>query len=106
MARPTKLTAKVQAMIVGAFFLDESFGDACKLAGVPESTGYEWLARGKGTHPTRRSAPRYVAFARALAKAGFVEAMPAQAPPGRSRHSGSFDALFAEPQNRVETTTS
>lgn len=55
MARPTKLTAQVQATICEALREGASLVDACHRAGVPPSTFFEWLARGRG-HDRRRPA--------------------------------------------------
>lgn len=57
MARPTKLTQAVHEAIVSALETGNYFDTACEHAGIAESTGYSWLARGRA-ELERRESPR------------------------------------------------
>ncbi|KYC34492.1 hypothetical protein WA1_51610 [Scytonema hofmannii PCC 7110] len=63
MPRKTKLTPEIQQKIVEAIRQGSYFSVACRLNGVPESTGKEWLARGRGTSSNRPQNKLYAAFA-------------------------------------------
>lgn len=67
--RPTKLTREIQEAIVAQLKGGNFFAVACRLAGVSEATGKEWLARGEGADPKRTACPPYVGFAAAIRKA-------------------------------------
>jgi len=64
----SKLDKEVQKTIVDALLAGNHFNVACQLAGVAESTGLEWLARGKG-QSKRAAEPLYVEFAEAVEQA-------------------------------------
>jgi len=42
---------------------------AAARCGIPESVAREWIQRGKGEHPTRRSTREFAAFAADIARA-------------------------------------
>lgn len=63
------LTAEMQKQIV-AYIRGGAFPVAAALAtGVAERTFYEWLARGKGEHPSRGPSRKLKAFAREIERA-------------------------------------
>ncbi len=66
--RRTKLTPEKIEGITRAVQAGHYFVTACKLNGISESVGYEWLARGQGTHPRPKTA-LYARFAEAVEKA-------------------------------------
>ena len=57
-----KLTTTLQKAIIGAVAAGISFGKACELAGVPASTGRDWLSRGSGGRKDRPPENRYGAL--------------------------------------------
>lgn len=67
--RPSKLTPEVQDRILTALRAGNFFSVACELAGISETAGREWLARGNGTTKRRGGAPEFAAFAEAVKKA-------------------------------------
>jgi transposase len=69
MARPSKLTRQLQETICDALRKGASLVDACKLAGVAESTVHEWIARGRGRDRRRGSSRAYRAFSDAVERA-------------------------------------
>ena len=66
MGRRTKLTPEVQKRICDAIRGGNFFEVACEWAGVDASTGYNWIQRGEGTHPSRRKTKQYVEFVDAI----------------------------------------
>lgn len=69
MGRPTRLTPKVAETIIQAVRAGATISAACARAGIGESTYYEWVQRGTGTHKNRRANTVYAEFAEALARA-------------------------------------
>lgn len=66
MGRPSKLTPERQEKITQAILAGNYFETACRYAGIGESTGYEWLARGEGKHARRKQNALYAQFAEAV----------------------------------------
>jgi hypothetical protein len=90
MARPTKLTPRVQETLRRALRSGASFKAACAAAGVAQSTVFEWLARGRGLDPRRAATAPYVALAEA------VDSAERFAPQTEGTSSSGF-AEFANP---------
>lgn len=67
--RPTKLTPETQAKICEALRAGNYFDTACAYAGISVSTGYEWIQRGKGEHPTKKGGKPFSDFSDAIEKA-------------------------------------
>ena len=57
-----KLTDEVRNIIIDAIEAGLSNKTAAALAGIHETTFYQWIQRGEGTHPTLAPAPRYTNF--------------------------------------------
>lgn len=76
--RPLRLTDEVQEKIVALVRAGAFQGAAAEAAGVPERTFYEWRARGRGEHRTRRATPRLRAFAQAVDQAAAEARMGAE----------------------------
>lgn len=64
-----KLTPERQKKILDALSGGGYFEVACEYAGVDARTGFEWLQRGRGEHPTRPCTALYAQFAQAVEKA-------------------------------------
>jgi len=67
--RETRLNQEVQDQIIGYLLEGNYFSVACRLAGIPESTGKEWLYRGRGTDRDRAQTELYASFASAVKEA-------------------------------------
>jgi hypothetical protein len=59
-----RLTAQIQAQIVGFIRAGAYAHVAAQAAGVPERTFHEWCERGEGRHPSRPPTSELEAFAR------------------------------------------
>ena len=67
--RPPRLTKELQDRIV-AFVRIGGYPDvAARACGVPRRTFFEWMQRGRDTHPTRKPTPALVRFAEAVDQA-------------------------------------
>lgn len=64
-----KLTKELTARICERIRQGAYLSPACEAEGVPDSTGSEWLQRGRGEHSTRRKTPVHAEFAEAIKKA-------------------------------------
>lgn len=69
MARPTKLTDELQSELCKLIQTGSYAEIAAAYVGIGESTFYDWMQRGDGTHPTRRSSRRFVEFAESVKRA-------------------------------------
>lgn len=69
MARPPKLTKELQARIVQRVRIGTYPEVAAGAEGVPRSVFFEWMARGRGEHPTRPATAALEAFAHAVSTA-------------------------------------
>lgn len=67
--RSPKLTKVVEETVCQAVGAGVPYTTACALAGISRKTAEEWVRRGEGRARGRPSAPRYAAFATALARA-------------------------------------
>jgi hypothetical protein len=59
----------LQKAIIGAVAAGVSSGKACEIAGIPASTGRDWLSRGSGGRKDRPPEKKYAAFAVGIKKA-------------------------------------
>ena len=66
LGRRTKLTPEVQERICDAIRAGNFFEVACESAGISAVTGYSWMQRGEGTHPTRKRTKQHVEFVDAV----------------------------------------
>jgi hypothetical protein len=57
------LTPEIQQTIVTLVRAGAFANTAARAAGISERTFYDWMARGRGEHPTRSSAPKLKKFA-------------------------------------------
>lgn len=64
MARETILDDLIEKRIVDALKAGHSFAAAARAGGIGETTLHEWIARGRGTHPTRPEDERFAKFAK------------------------------------------
>lgn len=69
MSAHTKLTPEVQADILAKLKIGLCWTDACRLAGVSESTADEWRRRGRGEDKERPKTPLYEKFEAAVVAA-------------------------------------
>ena len=67
--RPPKLTAELQQRILLAVRAGVGLEASFRLAGIGARTGHEWVRRGEGTDPRRRTTPLFAQFAQSLKKA-------------------------------------
>ncbi len=67
--RPSKLTPEVQDRICQLLKAGNTFRTACEVAGIGESTGREWRARGEERHAARAGDDDYASFAAAVQRA-------------------------------------
>jgi hypothetical protein len=67
--RPPRLTPALQEQLVAAVRRTGWLGPAARACGIPENVVAEWVARGRGTHPTRPATREYAEFAHAIKRA-------------------------------------
>lgn len=67
--RPSKLTEQVEADLLTAIRGGAPLNTAAAYAGVTYETVQDWVQRGQGRHPTRKSTAEFARFARALTQA-------------------------------------
>ena len=60
--RDTLLTPATREAIAKEVAEGTPFTVACEAIGIKDSTGSEWLKRGRGEHPSRPATPEYVEF--------------------------------------------
>lgn len=93
----TKLTPERQKKILDALTAGGYFEVACEYAGVDARTGFEWLQRGRGEHPTRPCTPLYAQFAQAVEKAQADDEVYTI---GRIKQAGQGGAIIYEKVHR------
>lgn len=61
--RPSKLTTDNKKTYIDALKTGATIQSACDVSGLVYDTVREWIARGEGRDPERKSTPEYAAFA-------------------------------------------
>ena len=69
MGRETKLDDLMERRICDALREGHSYAAAARRGGIGETTLHEWIARGRGTHPTRPEDARFARFAKRIEEA-------------------------------------
>lgn len=69
LGRPTKLNPEMQEKICQLLKAGNTFRTACEVAGIGETTGQEWRARGENRHSARAGDEIFARFAKATRKA-------------------------------------